>query len=441
MTRYLPFVIISLVLYTLFFYHNQEPELLSVNNDVSNQKMLLLDFKEIAKLDQESVLKEQSIKQRIVAPTETVPEVATPSEMTAALEIITAPEVTPETAIPSEMTTALEIITVSEATPETAIPSEMTTAPETVTVSEATPETGSTSEMTTASEIKTASDITTASKTRSTSEKPTAPETVAAAKIITPSATESKRETMAAVAAEANILIDKTPQISSNNQRDLASSKQDISFKKVEKAQYFQTSIKSTLASDAAIIKGDYYDQNLFQDFPPPPGYKKIETSKIKATSKTAKPVNASNEPKAKPKQTASLGTKLLTNSNNKPAQQAPSSTIITKSEKPKRIFKKSVKLQQKATLPGLQVAIAVSGNKPTYPQQAKAQKVQGTVTAKFIVNMQGKSKNPTITASSGHKVLDSALLEFIANERFMPALKGIEKVTSEQQLSFEYLY
>ncbi|WP_211217174.1 energy transducer TonB, partial [Psychromonas hadalis] len=40
---------------------------------------------------------------------------------------------------------------------------------------------------------------------------------------------------------------------------------------------------------------------------------------------------------------------------------------------------------------------------------------------------------------SSGHKTLDNAVLEFIKKEHFMPALKGIEKVTSEQLFSFKF--
>ena len=52
---------------------------------------------------------------------------------------------------------------------------------------------------------------------------------------------------------------------------------------------------------------------------------------------------------------------------------------------------------------------------------------------------MQGKTRKPQLVTSSGHQILDSAVLEFINNERFMPALKGIEKVTSEQQFSFQY--
>jgi len=43
--RYLPFIIISFVLYALFFYNNQQPALLSANseNDTA-EKVVPLDF-------------------------------------------------------------------------------------------------------------------------------------------------------------------------------------------------------------------------------------------------------------------------------------------------------------------------------------------------------------------------------------------------------------
>ena len=111
----------------------------------------------------------------------------------------------------------------------------------------------------------------------------------------------------------------------------------------------------------------------------------------------------------------------------------------VAETSKPKRSFKKQVKAMPAPGEQTLQEAIAVSGNKPHYPKAAKSKQQQGLITVKFIVTMQGKTKNAQITKSSGHTILDGAMLEFIKKERFMPALKGIEKVTSEQQFSFKF--
>jgi len=158
--------------------------------------------------------------------------------------------------------------------------------------------------------------------------------------------------------------------------------------------------INLTPASDAALLKGEIHERYFHLDFPLPPARKK------------------------QPQKAATTATKKVTKS--------------VKRAKPTRSFKSN---SATTTQQGLQNAIAVSGNTPAYPQHAKKDKLQGTVTAKFTVNMQGKTKNPHIVISSGHQILDDALLEFIHQERFMPALQGVEKVTSEQQLSSQYKF
>ncbi|GLS89689.1 hypothetical protein GCM10007916_07560 [Psychromonas marina] len=316
MMRYLPFIIISLILYTLFFYYNQEPELLSVKEDLSaqtiKQKVIPLDLTIAAELEQQAVLEKQQLA-------------SMPTIASVAKEVPVIPKVI--TAISSTAAPTIE-----------------------------------------------KSSITSTEKSLPVVESPK---------------------------------------------------------KNSEKTKHFQASIKSTAASDVALIKGEFFERDFHLDLPPPPTKKKTTAVKSSAIQKpaTAKKTQAKNTPvssvsqqksKAKTKQVANVETG-------------------TESEKQKRVFKKQIKAQQPSALPGLQVAIAVSGNKPTYPQAAKASNLQGTVSAKFIVNMQGKTKNMQIVNSSGHKILDDALLEFIAKERFMPALKGIEKVTSEQQFTFKY--
>ncbi|MCP4326529.1 MAG: energy transducer TonB [Psychromonas sp.] len=200
--------------------------------------------------------------------------------------------------------------------------------------------------------------------------------------------------------------------------------------------QQFKTSIKSIPASEGALLKGEFYERDFHLDLPAPP--KQIKApKKIKTTSKkVTKPKKATTKVIPETKQD-SLSSKLL--KIQQTGNDATTKKTATESSKPKRSFKKQVKQLQISGEQLLQEAIAVSGNKPHYPKIAKSNNQQGVVTVKFTVNMQGKTKNVQIAKSSGHTLLDAAVVEFIKKERFMPALKGIEKVTSEQQFSFEF--
>ncbi|PKG37275.1 energy transducer TonB [Psychromonas sp. Urea-02u-13] len=193
------------------------------------------------------------------------------------------------------------------------------------------------------------------------------------------------------------------------------------------KLKTFYASIQSTPASDGALLKGEFYERDFYLHLPAPPVKKKAPKKKKKTVPKVVK--------KTKVIEAESLTSALLKQTASSPIQQ-PSKTT---SDKPKRSFKKSVQPLAVATEQGLQQAIAVSGNKPKYPKKAQSNKLQGSVNVKFIVSMQGKTKNPKIITSSGHPALDDAVLDFVKTERFMPALKGIEKITSEQQFSFKF--
>lgn len=325
MMRYLPFIIISLVLYTLFFYHNQEPELLSAKEDLSaqiiKQKVIPLDLTIAEELERQAILEKQQLA--------TMPTVKPVTEQAMSTS-------------PSDTLLTTAVIT------STAVPTE----------------------------------------------------------------TADKSLAIATKSTENNF-----PPI-------------QVAKKNIEKMKYFQASIKSTAASDVALLKGEAFERDFHLDLPPPPAKKaRSTTSNVanqRAITKKTKPSTApvSNVPQQK--------------MDNKP-KQAESVKTNTSNEKQKRVFKKTATVQQSTALPGLQVAIAVSGNNPPYPQVAKEAGLQGTVSARFIVNMQGKTKNIKIISSSGHKILDEALRLFITEERFMPALEGIEKVTSEQQFSFNY--
>lgn len=199
------------------------------------------------------------------------------------------------------------------------------------------------------------------------------------------------------------------------------------------KMDAFYASVKSTPAKEGALLKGEFYERDFYLHLPPPPAEIKAPKKK-KKSAKTSKKFTT-----AKVAATSSVSSELLKQVPSKASKNPEVNTATQKSDKPKRSFKKSVKPMQASSKQGLQEAIAVSGKQPQYPQKARKDKLKGTVSVTFTVSMQGKTRNPALATSSGHKILDSAVLEFIEKERFMPALKGIEKVTSEQQFSFTF--
>lgn len=168
-------------------------------------------------------------------------------------------------------------------------------------------------------------------------------------------------------------------------------------------------------ALDDATLKGELFDEPFNLNLPAPPGsYKatryaddKIITAPVTVSSTSEKQNKKSLNPTKRNK------------------------------EKTKRIFKKENSSEKEQGI--LQEAIVVSGNKPTYPQRAILRNQHGRVVVKLTVTMQGKAKKPQITRSSGFPILDDAVLDFIRNERFMPAHKGNEKITTEQLFSFRF--
>lgn len=107
--------------------------------------------------------------------------------------------------------------------------------------------------------------------------------------------------------------------------------------------------------------------------------------------------------------------------------------------KKTKTVFKKQPTGSNVENQGVLQEAIVVSGNKPIYPKTAILRNQQGRVVVKITVNVKGKAKNPKIVTSSGHSILDNAVLDFIQNELFMPAHNGEEKITTDQIFSFRF--
>lgn len=149
-------------------------------------------------------------------------------------------------------------------------------------------------------------------------------------------------------------------------------------------------------------------------------------------------------------KQPATLPRKTVssTNSNTEPkiktVLKSPTPTPIRKAkavEPAKTANKAVVKKQLSKNKPEgvLQEAIVVSGKIPAYPKTAILRGQQGRVVVKLTITMQGKAKDPQIITSSGHSTLDNAVLDFVKRELFMPAHKGVEKITSEQIFAFRF--
>jgi protein TonB len=61
----------------------------------------------------------------------------------------------------------------------------------------------------------------------------------------------------------------------------------------------------------------------------------------------------------------------------------------------------------------------------PQYPFQAKKNNISGTVTLRFIVNMEGYVVEPNVTESEPSGVFDEAALEAIVKFKFKPAVKN----------------
>ena len=170
-------------------------------------------------------------------------------------------------------------------------------------------------------------------------------------------------------------------------------------------------------ARDDAALKGELFDKPFNLNLPAPPGSHKATRYADDKIIIPAVTVSSTTEKQSK-KAVSSIQKEAT-------------------KKKTKRVFKKENSSAKEQGV--LQEAIVISGNKPTYPQRAILREQQGRVVVKLTVTMQGKAKNPQITRSSGFPILDDAVLNFIKNERFMPAHKGNEKITTEQLFSFRF--
>lgn len=151
---------------------------------------------------------------------------------------------------------------------------------------------------------------------------------------------------------------------------------------------------------------------------------KSAQTMKPKITSKAPPKVAPSKSEVATPVETAPKTKRTF-----KPKQAAESTPSSNDSSVPSAATEQGV----------LQDAEVVSGNKPDYPRRAILRNLQGRVLVKMTVMGSGKTKEAAIVKSSGHSILDNEVLNFISRELFIPALRGHEKITTEQLFSFRF--
>ena len=221
---------------------------------------------------------------------------------------------------------------------------------------------------------------------------------------------------------------------------------------KVEKVlpiKSYQVNIKTHTSGEVALLKEYVFEQNRMNlpkvAISKPTKKKKIKKFTIKnSTVKSAQPVvptkkseitARTNKTNKTNQQKIALSTKEL---NNKTSTLTKNNSVTIE----KRIFKpKSDAMHTSMASQGnsLQQAIAVSGKAPSYPKQAALQHQKGQVVANMTVTVTGSTKEAEIVQSSGHEVLDKEVLSFIAQERFMPALKGQEKVSSKQSFYYRF--
>lgn len=373
MMRYVPFIIISLILYALFFYHSQQAVLLPSNNlaeEEINPKDKIIPFnlesleEQQVTAEEQVILEEQQITTSIISDTTQVSEnnlrLSTLSEALATNQSIGATN-TPATLPISEKNVAENLKEARE------------------------------TKKLTAKEIKPQAPSSESVTLAPTFEMPAA---ISATPVTIAEPVKTEEKTKAPI-----VTLPESPDT-------------------IEKMVKLPT--PESEAHQAALLKGEFYD-TTFHLHLSAPVIKNPPTKKI-ANKKSV--VETTQE---------SASTALLTLT-----QAIPPNQPKISNDKPKRIVKKVIKpIANNSELPE---AIVVSGNKPNYPIQAVKQKLQGTVTVKFVVSIEGESQKPKMVASSGYKVLDTTVLDFVKKERFMPSFNGVEKITKEQQFTHKFV-
>lgn len=78
---------------------------------------------------------------------------------------------------------------------------------------------------------------------------------------------------------------------------------------------------------------------------------------------------------------------------------------------------------------------------KPPYPQQARAQRLEGVVLVLVSVDTEGRVTGVSLRAGSGHAILDRAALEAVRTWRFTPARQGDRVIPANVELPIRFQF
>lgn len=76
---------------------------------------------------------------------------------------------------------------------------------------------------------------------------------------------------------------------------------------------------------------------------------------------------------------------------------------------------------------------------KPPYPEQARAQRLEGVVLLRVSVDTSGRVTEVSIHQGSGHAILDRAALEAVRTWRFTPARQGDRVISATVELPIRF--
>ena len=221
-----------------------------------------------------------------------------------------------------------------------------------------------------------------------------------------------------------------------------------VKIEKVLPVKSYQVNVKTHTSNEVALLNEYVFERNLVNlpklAISKPSKKNKVKKTSIKnTTAKSTRPVitmkNSEITAKTKTNKTNRQMTVLDTRDfNNKTSTVAQynSATTAKRIFKPKSDITNTSMAKQGNLLPQ---ATAVSGKAPSYPKQAALQQQKGQVVVNMTVLPSGTTKEAEIIQSSGHEMLDKAVLNFITRELFMPSLEGQDRVPSKQSFFYSF--
>lgn len=402
--HYFPFIVISLLLHYLFFYFN---------SDTSAENFTIKPTYTNIKTTEEVIVSTKSVPKKVMPISlpqlntiQSIPGTAsTPLQQTIQTEIVASSTILPET-------TQTEIAALS-----TPLQQNTRTEPIELLISQ---------KQTTQAEIK--SPLTTSHE-------------ITQAEIIASSTTQQE---MPQTEILASSTLQEIPQIEqAESSTSLAKENE-----RVLPVESYQVNVNTHTSGEVALLKEYVFERNLV-NLPkiavskPSKKKKVIKTIIENATAKPTQPVvttkNSEITTKTKINKTNQQMTALDTkNFNNKTSTitQHNSTATVKRIFKPKSDTTNISMAKQGDVLPQ---ATAVSGKAPSYPKQAALQQQKGQVVVNMTVLPSGTTKEAEIIQSSGHEMLDKAVLNFIARELFMPSLEGRDRVPSKQSFFYSF--